>query len=148
MSNTEVDVLDSLRPLTQEERLTARQQAREHIVAIIGKKPSREIFAGRRISQYPNYVLYTIIGLCIVALMAAFTPSAIRLYHIGSETFSNAINDRLSAQVVGLAIVLMAELSQLVFSLSLAVLGTSRTSRYLLYFGMFIATMIALVGNA
>jgi len=148
MQITDSTAIEKLRPLTQDERFKARQKAREHVVAMIGKRPSRESFSRRNIGKYPNYVMYTIIGLCLVALLSAFTPSAIRLYHIGSETFSKSINDQLSAQIVGLSIVLMAELSQVVFSLSLAILGTSKTSRYLLYFGMFIATMIALVGNA
>ena len=148
MTITDADVLEKMRPLTQDERLQARQKARAHVVAVIGTRPSRDEFSERSVSRYPHYVMYSIIGLCLIALMAAFTPSAIRLYHIGSETFLQSIDHQPSARIVGLSIVLMAELSQVVFSLSLAILGTSRTSRYLLYFGMFIATLIALVGNA
>ena len=48
---------------------------------------------------------------------------------------------------MGLATVLSAEIGQVVFSLALATLGTTRTSRRLLYFSMGMTTLIALVGN-
>lgn len=85
--------------------------------------------------------------LCIVLLLAAFTPSAIRLYVIGSQTFGQAVSSRVAMTAVGLATVLSAEVGQVVFSLALATLGTSRSSRRLLYLSMAISTILALTGN-
>jgi hypothetical protein len=82
-----------------------------------------------------------------VLLLAAFTPSAIRLFVIGSETFSAAVPDNLAMIAVGIATVLTAEIGQVVFSLALATLGTTPSARRLLYASMGIATAIALVGN-
>jgi hypothetical protein len=82
-----------------------------------------------------------------VLLLAAFTPSAIRLYVIGSQTFGGTINNTVAMRLVGLATVLSAETGQIVFSLALATLGTTRSSRRLLYLSALIATLIALVGN-
>ena len=48
---------------------------------------------------------------------------------------------------VGLATVLSAEVGQVVFSLALATLGTSRVSRRLLYASMAITTILSLMGN-
>jgi hypothetical protein len=48
---------------------------------------------------------------------------------------------------VGLATVLSAEVGQVVFSLALATLGTSRSSRWLLYASMAISTILSLIGN-
>ncbi len=48
---------------------------------------------------------------------------------------------------VGFATVLSAEVGQVVFSLALATLGTSRSSRRLLYTSMAISTILALTGN-
>jgi hypothetical protein len=48
---------------------------------------------------------------------------------------------------VGIATVLTAEIGQVVFSLALATLGTSKGARRLLYGSMGIATGIALIGN-
>lgn len=88
-----------------------------------------------------------ITGLCIALLLAAFTPSAIRLYVIGSSTFGAAVPYELAMVAVGIATVLTAEVGQVVFSLALATLGTSKGARRLLYGSMGIATGIALIGN-
>jgi hypothetical protein len=58
--------------------------------------------------------------LCLILLLAAFTPSAIRLYVIGSQTFGQAVQNQTAKNVVGLATVLSAEIGQVVFSLALA----------------------------
>jgi hypothetical protein len=88
-----------------------------------------------------------ITGLCIALLLAAFTPSAIRLYVIGSQTFGAAVPYEAAMVAVGIATVLTAEIGQIVFSLALATLGTTTSARRLLYASMGIATAIALVGN-
>ncbi|MBN1454371.1 MAG: hypothetical protein JW963_25365 [Anaerolineales bacterium] len=80
-------------------------------------------------------------------LLAAFTPSAIRLYVIGSQTFGQSVSSSVAMTAVGLATVLSAEVGQVVFSLALATLGTSRSSRRLLYGSMATSTILALVGN-
>ncbi len=136
-----------LRPLTQEQRQSARQAAREAVLRTIGSKPIREQFAGETISKYPVSMTRMITLLCLILLLAAFTPSAIRLYVIGSQTFGQAVPNSTARNVVGLATVLSAEVGQVVFSLALATLGTSRSAKRLLYGSMFIATIIALTGN-
>ncbi len=140
-------MIDNLRPLTQEQRQTAYQAACQAVVRSIGSRPAREQFAHHTISKYPPYVTRLISLLCIILLLAAFTPSAIRLYVIGSQTFAQAVDNSAAMTAVGLATVLSAEIGQVVFSLALATLGTSSSSRRLLYFSMALATTLALVGN-
>jgi uncharacterized membrane protein YuzA (DUF378 family) len=106
----------------------------------------RRICTLRR-TRYPPMVTKLITGLCIALLLAAFTPSAIRLYVIGSTTFGAAVPYELAMVAVGVATVLTAEVGQVVFSLALATLGTTTNARRLLYASMGIATAIALVGN-
>lgn len=139
--------LDNLRPLTQEQRHTARQAAQRAVVQSIGPRPVREQYAQHTISKYPPSVTRLISLLCIVLLLAAFTPSAIRLYVIGSQTFGQAVDSSVAITAVGIATVLSAEVGQVVFSLALATLGTSRSSRRLLYSSMAISTILALTGN-
>ncbi len=122
-----------IRPLTQEQRQSARQAAREAVLRAIGAKPIREHFAGETISKYPVSMTRMITLLCLILLLAAFTPSAIRLYVIGSQTFGQAVPNQTAKNVVGLATVLSAEVGQVVFSLALATLGASRSARRLLY---------------
>ncbi len=60
------------------------------------------------VSNYPPIVTRLISLLCIILLLAAFTPSAIRLYVIGSQTFGQAVDSAVAMTVVGLATVLSA----------------------------------------
>jgi hypothetical protein len=137
----------SLRPLTQEQRQAARKAAHDAVIRAISTKPTREQFTYTTISKYPPAITRLISGLCLVLLLAAFTPSAIRLYVIGSQTFGQAVTSNVAMTAVGLATVLSAEVGQVVFSLALATLGTSQSSRRLLYASMAIATTVALTGN-
>jgi len=140
-------MIENLRPLTQELRQDARAAAHEAVRRAVGDKPARADYDGFAASKYPPSVTRLITLLCIVLLLAAFTPSAIRLYEIGSKTFGAAINNTAAMKLVGLATVLSAETGQIVFSLAIATLGTTRSARRLLYTSMLIATLIALVGN-
>jgi hypothetical protein len=113
----------------------------------IGERPQRDQYNHHAAHRYPPLVTKLITGLCIALLLAAFTPSAIRLYVIGSQTFGAAVPYELAMIAVGIATVLTAEIGQVVFSLALATLGTTTSARRLLYISMDIATAIALVGN-
>jgi hypothetical protein len=137
----------SIRPLTQEQRQAARKAAQDAVIRAIGIKPTREQFTYPTISKYPPAITRLISGLCLVLLLAAFTPSAIRLYVIGSQTFGQAVSSSVAMTAVGLATVLSAEVGQVVFSLALATMGTSQSSRRLLYSSMAISTILALTGN-
>ncbi|MBE2267032.1 MAG: hypothetical protein IAE80_02285 [Anaerolinea sp.] len=140
-------MLAQIKPLTQEERQLARSAAAEAVMRDIGERPDRERFNHHAAHRYPPMVTKLISGLCIALLLAAFTPSAIRLYVIGSSTFGAAVPYELAMIAVGIATVLTAEVGQVVFSLALATLGTSKGARRLLYGSMGIATGIALIGN-
>ncbi|MBN1454068.1 MAG: hypothetical protein JW963_23835 [Anaerolineales bacterium] len=136
-----------IRPLTQEQRQATRQAARQAVVRSIGPRPTRDQFVHHTVSRYPPSFTRLISGLCIILLLAAFTPSAIRLYVIGSWAFGQAIDHPVAMTVVGLATVLSAEVGQVVFSLALATLGTSGVSHKLLYASMAITTILSLTGN-
>jgi hypothetical protein len=140
-------MIDNLRPLTQEQRQVAHHAACQAIVRSVGPRPAREQFAHHTISKYPPPVTRLISLLCIILLLAAFTPSAIRLYVIGSQTFGQSVSSSAAMTAVGLATVLSAEIGQVVFSLALATLGTSSSSRRRLHLSMALATTLALVGN-
>ncbi|MBL8130366.1 MAG: hypothetical protein JNL42_00805 [Anaerolineae bacterium] len=139
--------LSQIRLLTQEERQFAYSAAEEAVLRDIGDQPQRHHYNQYTSDRFPAHVTRLITGLCIALLLAAFTPSAIRLYVIGSSTFGAAIPSELAMIAVGIATVLTAEIGQVVFSLALATLGTSISARRLLYASMGIATAIALVGN-
>ncbi len=140
-------MLSQIKPLTQEQCQNAHDAAQQAVMRAVGKRPLREHFDRHTASWYPQSVSRLINVLCIVLLLAAFTPSTIRLFVIGSETFGAAVPSNLAMLAVGIATVLTAEIGQVVFSLALATLGTTPSARRLLYASMGIATAIALVGN-
>lgn len=140
-------MIDSIRPLTQDERQDAYEAAQDAVIRSIGSRPERHQFTQHAESQFPPAVTRLITVLCLVLLAAAFVPSAIRLYVMGSETFGQTINNTDAKNLVGVATVLSAEIGQVVFSLALATLGTTRSARRLLYISAGIATIIALTGN-
>ena len=107
-------MIENLRPLTQEQRQAAYQAAREAVIRAIGPKPVRENFNYATISKYPPSVTRLMFLLCLVLLLAAFTPSAIRLYVIGSQTFGQAVPNDIAMTAVGFATVLSAEIGQIV----------------------------------
>jgi hypothetical protein len=140
-------MIENLRPLTQDQRQAAQRAAHQAAVRSIGPRPTRDHFSSTTISRYPGSVTRLIAVLCLVLLLAAFTPSAIRLYVIGSQTFGQAVSNNVAQIAVGLATVLSAEIGQVVFSLALATLGTTSTSRRLLYASMAMCTAVSLAGN-
>jgi hypothetical protein len=83
-------MIENLRPLTQEQRQATRKSARNAVIRALGSKPAREQFTHTTISRYPLSVTRLISLLCLILLLAAFTPSTIWLHVIGSLAFGQA----------------------------------------------------------
>lgn len=138
------NALQSIRPLTQDERLQAMQDARDAVRASYGNAPQRTDFEAHL--ERMTWVDMLIWALCIVVLAAAFILSAMRLYHIGRETFMHSIAHEQSAVFAGAFIVILAEATQLISALALAKVH-DRKFRIALYLVGAGATCIAIVGN-
>lgn len=143
------DVLHVIHPLDQDGRTKAHKAAQDALATWIGVAPTREQFANSAVSKYPLWMTWGIVVLCIFLLAAGFTPSAIRLYDVGSKTFGHAIADAASMNWVGIATILLAETGQVVFLLALNILGehASNRAKGLLLLSAFASTLVALVGN-
>lgn len=144
---TSLDLYRTIAPLTDERRIEARARARSIVTKDAGDMPARADYDNHTEAKYPVWVSRLILILCVIVLAAAFAPSAIRLYAIGSMTFAEAIPHAPSAVAAGIAMVVMAETAQVLFSLAVAVMDASKTAKRLLYLSMFGATVLALVGN-
>lgn len=137
-----------LDPLTPTERIRTREQARQLVIKAKGRTPERSDYDHHTASRYPPSLTRLITVLALIVLAAAFAPSAIRLYAIGSHTFTHGLDTYTNAGVlVGITTILLAESGQVIFSLALAIFLGSPNSRRLLYFGATVSTLIALVGN-
>lgn len=133
--------------LSDEQRIEAQQMASEMVIKAVGDRPQRKDFDRITISKYPDWINNFILGLVVIVLFASFIPSAIRLFHIGYETFIEGVNNHLASLLVGLSVVVMAETAQILFSVASVVLETDKKSERLLNASMAAATILALVGN-
>ena len=119
------ETLAVIQPLTEAERLDARDRARRNIRRKIGAqptreqfnsagpRPSRERFADTTISEYPAWVTRAIGGMLIIAFAGAFATSAFSVFSAGRDHFLEAMpggaGTGWQAVIVGLAVVLLAE---------------------------------------
>lgn len=133
--------------LTQDQRIKARQEAGEAVQTTMGDRPKPELFKDTHISKYPDWLIKLMVALCAGLLIVAFIPSAIRLWHIGSETFGEAIDSKQAMVLVGYCVVLLAEIGAILFTLAWAILETTRQSRAILGASIVASASIALVGN-
>lgn len=129
------------------QRIDARNRAKELVVTMAGAKPNPDEFRENHIGRYPAAVVNTVLFLCAVALLAAFYPSAMRLYEAGYHSFYHAIQNPTKAQLAGVSLIVMAELTLLICNLALTVIDASTSYRIMLNIGSILSTAIALVGN-
>jgi len=147
--NTQISTDTSvLYALTEAERLDARDIARQNVIRRYGDKPQRADFEQHTDRQYPAYVVRIVTAIMVLLLVAAFIPSALRLWRIAHDTFAQTVTDSASKTAVGWAFILLAESGQIGFTLAAGVLAIERRSeRRMLYIAALISTLIALVGN-
>ncbi len=139
--------LNQLVGLTEADRLAARDTARQNAIRRVGDKPQRELFDHHTASKYPPFVRTAITGFMLLLLLAAFAPSAFRIYRVANTTFGKAITDHTQQTVAGVAFVLLAELAVLGFVIAAGTLDIGRKTRILLYLAAVVSTLIACIGN-
>jgi hypothetical protein len=125
LTESQQSALEVLIPLTEEERLNARERARANARRKLGPKPQREhfdsagprpergMFEGAAIAEYPAWVIKAIGGMLVIAFVGAFATSAFSVFSAGRNHYLEAMPGGAGldwqAVVVGLAIVLLAE---------------------------------------
>jgi hypothetical protein len=136
---------NTLRPLTEAEREEAYDVARHRVA---GKPVEQREYPPLKLpeqepAEYPDWMIYLVVTLCIVVLIGAFIPSAYRMYVAGETVFCDAfaeftdpdLEDEITPEPpaelcvsVGVMTVIMAEIGQTVALLAIAVLGTTSSS--------------------
>lgn len=135
-----------IRGLTIEERDGVFDLARHKIA---GPEPQPKMFMRTSINRHSPRVINFVLFLCIVFLIAAFLPTALRLAQAGKESFcASSPSDPTLCMWVGVSTVVLAEIGQLIFFFALAVLTTTTGTRRMFYLGIAISTAIAIMGNA
>lgn len=137
-------MISQVRPLTQLERTHAKQAAAEAVTASYGSAPNLEAFTSIQRRMTPADVFIWMLSTFI--LFAAFSLSAMRLFSIGRDTFAESIDHAPSAVVAGAAIVILAEITQLVSGIALVRVDKRELKLILWLIGLG-ATVLAIVGN-
>lgn len=140
-------MFEHIQPLTQQQRLEGRQKAIKVIEALAGERPKREHFKNSSVSKYPQWITALVVVLSVIVLMTAFLLSAMRLYHIGYETFYETLAHDLMSIIAGLAIVLLSEAAAVLFTIALSVIGQTQTQRRILLASIVGTAALALSGN-
>ena len=139
-------VLTAFRPLSDDERITARQNAIHSVARATGAEPDRAAFMRYNASEYPRWLTGLVVVGMLIVFLAAFALSIFRLFTAGRDYFLLGIPDPTQAAIAGVAIFLMAEFMVIVSTLVMRVYFEGR-ARLLMVLPIGIGVAIALVGN-
>lgn len=146
----------NIRPLRESERQKAYETAKKWTAGKEPKLDNKQVV----LTKYHPYVVSIVLILCIVLLVAAFVPSALRIHEAGKSEFCNTEGTFTEdvCNTVGWTAVLLAETGSLVFILALSVVeSTTRINmgsysidpvQVLLWSSAFVSVLVAIVGNA
>ena len=135
-----------IQPLSDEQRLEARERAAKLTLKAVGDQPRRENFINTNIGKYPLWFTRFVAGLMAVVFIAAGMPSLFRLYSAGRDYFMHGINDNLQASIVGFSTFLLAESLVILSTIAARVYFTGR-ARYIFVVPVLMGLAMALVGN-
>jgi len=142
--------LSDIRLPTPNERRAAKEKAEKAVLKLAGERPVFEEYENTSVGEYPMWLIAAVRRLSFILLFVTFVPSALRLYSIGSETFLVSIPQKNWAVVVGVCIVLSAEVGAVLFTLALAVFKEylTRSMRWLLIGSIVVSILLSIIGNA
>jgi hypothetical protein len=142
--NTET--LQQITPLTEEQRLEAREHARALVIKAAGTRPDRAAFRETIVSEYPAWFTRVIALLMGVVFVAAAMPSLFRLFTAGRQYFAHGITDPVQGAIVGVSTFLLAEALIILSTIAARVYFTGRARAvFIIPIGLGLA--MALVGN-
>lgn len=146
--------------LTDEQRLTAKNEARNIVVAQYGTEPlleqfqrplplppNRDDYENRTISEYPEWLTKVISTFMMIVFVAAALPSLFRLYRVGYDYFYEGIASEWQATVVGVSTFLLAEFLIVLSTVAMRVLFKSNWARAVFVVPIVLGLAMAFVGN-
>jgi hypothetical protein len=144
--NVDISKFPSLR---EEQRLAAKQQAKENLLTQLGGEPRFEDYERRVPSRYsPGVEQFMNRGMWAL-LVAAFTLSAIHIYFAASDAYGLGIKSPYLSAVGGLMFVVVAEIAAILFSTAPAVYDQvmTKSTKRMSYSASIVAAIIAVVFN-
>lgn len=133
--------------LREEQRIEARQRARENLLNKLGGEPQIEQYESQQWSRFGKRWDNATLIACFLVLIAAFVISAIHIFATGQETTLSSGGGALTAKVIGGMLVLLAESAILALSLIPTVWDVPKRVALSMYAGIGGSAFIATVGN-
>ncbi len=149
MNNRMQIILQTLRPLTDAERLAAREVARKNAVKGHGRAPRFEDYERIQVSDFPAYISWVVSILLLVVLFAAANVSVFRVFTAARNHFLETMpGEEGQAQIVGAAMFLLAEFTVVTCIVAQRTLfQNNRTVRISLWIPVSLGVLVAFVGN-
>lgn len=138
--------LEMLVPLTEEERLDARDRARKNVIRSFGPRPTREQFRDYAASQYPRWLTFGVGLMLVIVFAAAANVSVFRIFTAGRDHFLETIGIEWQAAIVGASSFLLAEFMVIAATIAMRIYFTGR-DRWLMALPIGLGLLMAFVGN-
>lgn len=139
-------VLERIQPLTDHERIDAREQAKAAVIKSNGDEPNRDAFMRYHASEYPRWLTGLIAAFLMIVFIAAFAMSLFRVFTAGRDYFLHGIEIEWQAAIAGTATFILAEFLVIASMLAMSVYFKGR-DRWLMLIPAGMGVGIALVGN-
>ncbi len=140
------EVLAALQPLTEAERLDARDRARQHVMRLAGPRPARDQFRDYTASEYPRWLTLGVGAMLVIVFAAAANVSVFRLFTAGRDHFLESIGIEWQAAIVGASSFLLAEFMVIAATIALRIYFKGR-DRWLMAVPIGLGLLMAFVGN-
>lgn len=140
-------LLRELQPLTEDDRIEARERARALVVRAVGEQPSPEMFTEASMSEYPAWLGRLSVLLMVLVFLAAGAVSFFRLFTAGRDGFLHTINVEYQAVIVGLATFVLAEFLVITSTLLGSIYVEGRLQKALNTLAIVAGLLVAFVGN-
>lgn len=147
MSEVAYEALRELQPLTEEERLDARDRARQVVIRAYGDKPTPEQFEHRQMSAYPRWFTGLAITMMAIVFISAGLVSFFRLFSAGRNHFMETLAVEYQAVIVGFATFVLAEFLVITAVVLGSIFVKGGFQRMLTWLAIGAGLMIAFTGN-
>lgn len=153
-------VLATMAPLTEADRVAAKQKADKLARQEFGTEPQRDHYRARVFNRYPNWLTWGVALLAFVVIFAAANVSMFRVFSAGRDHYTESIElhyttaddtapvliDDWQAPWVGIMTFLMAEVMVLVSAFVKSVFFDERRG-WIMWIPIALGAAMAIVGN-
>jgi hypothetical protein len=140
------EVLTLIIPLTDDDLLEVREEAKALVLKDIGDPPTPDQFIRSRAQRIPRWLTILIAIPLAGAMLAAFLMSLFRVFTAGRDLFLLHINDPIQAAIAGIATFMLAELLVVGSMLAMTIYFTG-WKRVLMLLTACMGVLVALTGN-